>query len=352
MLPGQKYKLGQVVWETTLRCNLKCLHCGSSAGKARSNELSTDEAIQLCKDLSKLNAQEICLMGGEPFLRKDWYIIGKQIRDLDMKLLIISNGYNINKDIISKLVTLDPHSVSTSLDGSTAKTHDYIRGVKGSFDKVMEYISLSKQADLPTTVITTVSKLNFKELPEIRDFLLNKKIAWQIQVATPEGRFTNKYALSKEEYYSVALFIASMKKKYSSKEMPVVGAHCFGYYSKFLPWLGLYQGWNGCQAGISLLSIKSNGDVIGCLSIPESKIEGNIRKKSIIDIWNDPNAFSYNRKFKVEDLGENCKGCKYGETCKGGCTGLSVGFTDKLHNHPYCFYKIEPELFKKQNQKN
>ena len=347
MPPKQKYRPGQVVWETTLRCNLKCKHCGSSAGKARPNELSTDEAIRLCKDLAELDTKEVCLMGGEPFLRKDWHIIAKKIIDLNMKLLVISNGYNINKDIISKLVKLEPHSVSTSLDGSTAKTHDYIRGVNGSFDKVLEYISLSKKADLPTTVITTVSKLNFKELPEIRDFLLNKQIAWQIQVATPEGRFTGKNALSKEEYYSVALFIASMKNKYSPKEIPVAAAHCFGYHSQHLPWLGLYPGWYGCQAGISVLSIKSNGDIIGCLSVPESEIEGNIRDRSIIEIWNDPKAFSYTRKFNVRDLGQNCKDCKYGVTCKGGCTGMSVGFTGKSHNHPYCFYKIEPELFQK-----
>jgi len=343
----QKYIPGQVVWETTLRCNLKCLHCGSSAGKARPNELTTKEALQLCNDLAELKTDGVCLMGGEPFLRKDWHIIAKQIKDLGMKLLFISNGYNISKEIISKLKELSPHSVSTSLDGAKAETHDYIRGVNGSFEKVMKYISLSKKENLPTTIITTVSKLNLKELPEIRDIILNKQIAWQIQIATPEGRFTNKFALSKEEYYSVALFIASMKKKYSVKELPVIGAHCFGYHSQHLPGLGLYQGWDGCQAGISILSIKSNGDVIGCLSTPEAYIEGNIRNKSIIEIWNDPNAFAYNRKFKVEKLGENCKDCKYGVTCKGGCLGMSYGFTNKPHNHPYCFYKIEPELLQK-----
>ena len=306
----QKYTPGQAVWETTLRCNLKCIHCGSSAGKARPNELSTKEAVQLCKDLSEINTQEVCLMGGEPFLREDWPIIAKQIKDLNMKLLFISNGYNINKDIISKLVKLDPHSVSTSLDGGIAETHDHIRGVKGSFDKVMEYISLSLEADLPSTVITTVSKLNFKELPKIRDFLLNKHIAWQIQVATPEGRFSKDYSLTKEEYYSVGLFIASIKKKYSPKELPVVGAHCFGYHSQYMPWLSLYPGWNGCQAGISILSIKSNGDVVGCLAIPNAKIEGNVREKKLKEIWNDPNAFAYNRKFKINELGENCIDCK------------------------------------------
>jgi radical SAM protein with 4Fe4S-binding SPASM domain len=341
----QTYTPVQVVWETTLRCNLKCLHCGSSAGKARSQELSTKEAVQLCKNLSEIHTQEVCLMGGEPFLRDDWHIIAKQIKELNMKLLIISNGYNNNKKIVSKLVKLDPYSVSTSLDGGTAKIHDYIRGVKGSFDKVMEYISLSLEADLPTTVITTVSKINFNELPKIRDFLLNKNIAWQIQTATPEGRFLKENALTNEEYYSVGLFIASIKNKYSTKELPVIGAHCFGYHSQYLPWLGLYSKWNGCQAGISTLSIKSNGDIVGCLAIPNANIEGNVRENSLKELWNDPNAFAYNRQFQINELGDNCKECKYGETCRGGCIGFSTGFTNTYYNHPYCFYKYESENF-------
>lgn len=330
-----------------MACNLKCSHCGSSAGKARPDELTTDEALNLVEDLAKLKTQDVCLMGGEPLIRRDWHIIAKKVKDLGMRLMIISNGYNINRDIISKLVDLQPHSVSTSLDGGIAETHDKIRGVKGSFDKVIDYIESSKGADLPTTVLTTVSKLNLKELPMIRDFLLNKSIAWQIQIATPAGRFPRELALSKEEYYSVALFIASMQEKYKKGELPLIGAHCLGYYSSHFPCLGLYPVWTGCQAGITVISIKSNGDIIGCLSEPNSRVEGNIRERSVIDIWNDPNAFSHNRRFDVKDLGENCKDCKHGQVCRGGCTGMSVGFTGKPHNHPYCFYKIEKELSEK-----
>ena len=335
----EKYVPSQVVWELTLKCNLKCLHCGSSAGRARKNELSTKEAIKLCKDLAEIDSKEVCFMGGEPFLRKDWYILGKEVKDLGMELLFISNGFMVNNDIISKLVKLEPYGVSTSLDGATAKTHDYIRGVKGSFKKVMNFISSSRKAGLPTTVITTVSKLNFKELPMIKDFLLEKNIAWQIQMATPEGRFPEKLMLSKEEFYSLGLFIASLHKKYSIRELPVIGAHCCGYYSNYIP-----ISWNGCQAGITILSIKSNGDAIGCLATPDEYIEDNIRNRSIVDIWNDPNSFAYNRKFKKEDLGENCKDCKYGEICKGGCMGVSTSLTGKLHNDPYCFYQIERVL--------
>jgi len=340
----KKYIPYQVVWETTLRCNLKCIHCGSAAGKARPVELTTEQGKKFIKDLTKIDTKEVCIMGGEPLLRKDWYELGKEVKNQGMEFLIISNGYLADSKIIEKFQKLDAYAVAYSLDGATPKTHDYIRGVKGSFEKVMNAISLTRKADLPTTVLTTVSKINYKELPAMKDTLLNKEIAWQIQVGTPAGRFGKKYTLSKEEYYTVAAYIASLKKKYSKKELPVIGAHNFGYHSDFLPCLGLYPEWTGCQAGLTILSIKSNGDVIGCLAAPKSCVEGNILKRGIVDIWNDPKAFSYNRKFSIKDLGENCKGCKYGNICKGGCLGMSTTFTGKLHNNPYCFYKIENEL--------
>jgi len=347
MSSDMKYIPGQAIWETTLRCNLKCLHCGSSAGEARSDELTTEEGLKLIKELAEINTREACMMGGEPFLRKDWFVLGKEISDNNIKLHFITNGYLVDEKIVSQLKKLEPRSLTFSLDGAKAKTHDFIRGVEGSYDRVMRGISLAQQADIPVTLITTVSILNIKELPELRDFILNKNIAWQIQIAMPEGRFSENYALSKEEYYSVALFIASMKKKYSSKEMPVIGAHCIGYNSKHFPELGLYPNWNGCQAGIGAIGIKSNGDIIGCLAIQEdSYIEGNIRERSLADIWNDPKAFSYTRNFMVENLGENCTGCKYGAICKGGCMGMSFGFTKKPHNDSYCFYKIEDEILK------
>ncbi len=338
-----KYIPYQVVWETTLDCNLNCLHCGSKAGAARKNELTLEEGLKLIRDLKKIGAREICFMGGEPLVRKNWYELAKEVKKQGMEFLIITNAYGVNNDVMKKLISLNPYVVSTSLDGGTAETHDHIRGKKGSFDKVMELLDLSTKAKIPTTIITTVSKINVHELPLIKDIILNRFIAWQIQVATPHGRFLKKFALSKEEFYNLGKYIASLQKQYSKKELPVIGAHGLGYHSKIIPCLGLYPEFRGCQAGLTILSIMSNGDVVGCLASQDEYIEGNIRKRSIIDIWNDPKSFSYNRKWKKEFLGENCKDCKHGEVCRGGCIGMSIGLDGKPFNNSYCFYKIEKE---------
>ena len=58
--------------ELTLRCNLRCLHCGSTAGEPRKDELEAEEWIKLIEDLAQLGCREVCLLGGEPFLASGW----------------------------------------------------------------------------------------------------------------------------------------------------------------------------------------------------------------------------------------------------------------------------------------
>ncbi|HEX2966664.1 MAG TPA: SPASM domain-containing protein [Syntrophorhabdaceae bacterium] len=188
--------------------------------------------------------------------------------------------------------------------------------------------------------------MNISELSGIRDMLLDRNIAWQIQIAGSEGgRFPNKLLLDKEEFYSVGMFIAATREKYSLEQMPVVGADDLGFNSMMLNNVSFSPEWNGCHAGISVLGIQSNGDVKGCLSMADLPAEGNVRSANIYDIWNGNTTFSYSRKFDVSEAGENCINCIYVEKCKGGCNEMSLMRTGKLHNDPYCFYAIEKRLF-------
>ena len=68
------------VWEITLACNLRCGHCGATAGHARPDELSPAEALRLADDLAALPVLEVTLMGGELFLRPDWLAIAERLR--------------------------------------------------------------------------------------------------------------------------------------------------------------------------------------------------------------------------------------------------------------------------------
>ncbi len=328
------------VWEITLACNMNCKHCGSSAGFARQHELQTKECYKLCEDLAEANCQTVSLMGGEPFLKEDWDLIGGCVKDLGMNLALVSNGLLIPK-VIDKLVRLDLNVVGLSLDGMKP-VHDSIRK-EGSYDAVMRAIDLLRNNNIQTTIITTVTKTNFHELPLLRDLLKDKGVNWQIQVGSPFGNCARSIIIDEEEYYATAMFISSNHIKNKFAQMPVVGAHCYGYYSRLLP---IGRNWTGCTAGISTIGITSDGSIVGCLAMGNNQFfEGNVRERTFTEIWEDPHSFSYNRSFTKKDLGAFCQECYYWEKCKGGCNSLSIHLTQNLHNFPFCLRRIEKEKF-------
>jgi len=344
MYKDDVYTPSQVVWEITLKCNLKCFHCGSSAGDKRINELTTKESLKVCKELAEIGFKGIGLMGGEMFLRKDWDIIVKEIKKYGMAVSTVTNGFFKPEKIIPKLVKLEVDCVTVGFDG-TEKIHDEIRGVKGSFKKALGFIKAAKAAGLETNPITTVHKKNFHDIKNLAKLILDDEgLDWQVQEAVPIGRFSKKFSLSEAEVYTLGVFISALQKKYSKNR--VIGSHSLGFHSKHIPPLSWYPEWKGCYAGRSVLGIRSDGAVKGCEVLPDEYIEGYARERSIVDIWNDPNCFKYNRNFRKEDLGPDCIKCKYGESCKGGCMVRSVIMTGKEHNDPNCYYRIEGKLLK------
>ena len=87
--------LNYLFWECTLRCNLNCLHCGSDCSKESSSEdmpltdfLSALDTIELRSDNFT-----VVLTGGEPLLRNDIELCGREIRKRGMRWGMVSNGY-------------------------------------------------------------------------------------------------------------------------------------------------------------------------------------------------------------------------------------------------------------------
>ena len=63
--PNSNYLPRRGVFEATLRCNLRCNHCGSRAGRARPDELSTAECADLFTQLAELGNRCVEGLGDE-----------------------------------------------------------------------------------------------------------------------------------------------------------------------------------------------------------------------------------------------------------------------------------------------
>jgi radical SAM protein with 4Fe4S-binding SPASM domain len=337
---GQAPSLRCCVWELTLRCNLRCRHCGATAGRARADELSTGEALHVADELAALPADEVTLMGGELFLRPDWYAVAERLRAGGVGLVVFTNGTLLDAERIAQLRALEPRTIGTSLDGGCAAVHDDIRGRAGAFARTLAALDTLQAAGLRVAVITTLTRRNLYELPAIARLLAGRGIRWQIQCAGAGGeRLARQDLLTPLEFYFAACFIARMRAAYPWEVLPVIGAHDFGYCSARLPYLGMPgERWAGCPAGRTVLGIQSDGRVKACLSLPDDWVVGSLREMPLDELWNGETLAAWRRPAGRAGF---CVTCPHGAVCEGGCTGMALTYTGRRGDNPCCLYRLE-----------
>jgi radical SAM protein with 4Fe4S-binding SPASM domain len=116
----------------------------------------------------------------------------------------------------------------------------------------------------------------------------------------------------------------------------------FGYFPLDPALRFLHQTWHGCIAGRSLIGIRSNGDLLGCLSLGDGFIEGNLRQTSLRELWSSPTAFPRLRHKEYQLTGA-CAACPFASECRAGCTGIAQSATGDIGCNPYCIRAMETE---------
>ncbi len=343
--------LDNVVWEITLKCNAHCVHCGSAAGRDRPNNLTQEEIFRVCDELEEIGCRKVNLIGGEMFLHPLWKEIIISLRQKNIDVSIITNAICLNKE---KIEFLDKQGVSTigiSLDGATPEMHDKIRQVPGTYKHVFSLMKDLKNTKINLVAITTLNRFNILQLKHFADILPASFFhAWQLQIGAPFGRMAEDLSLNEMEYYVAGIFVACLQKKMAQSNFRVFGMHDFGYYSKLIPHeVNIYKkNWEGCPAGKHLLGLRSDGKVYGCLSAYDDKfIEGDIREKSLAEIWNSETLCSWNQRFNKHSALEGyCAECPYNISCCAGCTDIAFSYSGNVGNNPLCYHAIEQKYEK------
>lgn len=356
------------VWETTLACNLACRHCGSSAGKPRAHELDTDEALGVVDALAELGTREITFSGGEVFVRADWRALIARAREHGLERIIVSNGLAITREVADELARLEVGSVSLSVDGEPS-THDWLRplnksqastlsgpagpGDASSHEQISWAIANLRAAGVTVSAITQVSRVNLYELGTIHDFLVSHAIdGWQVQMTNPMGRSVREDGvprvpiLDSQDLCSLYDFIRSVQDE---GRVRCLAADCIGYYASDEPLLRSIERpndnfWQGCQAGMRVIGITSDGGVKGCLSMPDDYLEGNLRERSLREIWDGDHAFAYNREFTLDSLTRECGRCAFGKLCRAGCHSFAATAQGgDISRYDHCIRLAAPE---------
>ncbi|MBO7422438.1 MAG: radical SAM protein [Oscillospiraceae bacterium] len=313
----QKPFLRNLFLELTLQCNERCFHCGSSCTGEKQEQLSVEEykiILDQVKEDFDISHVFLCITGGEPLLRKDFFEILGYANQLGYHWGMTTNGTLITRDIAHKLAESGMRTVSVSIDG-LQETHDRLRGLPGGYERAMQGIrNLIDEGAFQTIQVTTVvNHQNISELDELFEIMDGIDIdSWRVINLEPIGRALQypEMMCTKEDY--IRLFDFIREKRTAGYPVEYGCSHFLGleYEREIRNWYWF------CGAGLTTASIMANGDIGACLDIerrPET-IQGNIRKDRFSDVWK--NRFKIFRKDLTENS-EYCKDCDYRSFCRG-----------------------------------
>jgi radical SAM protein with 4Fe4S-binding SPASM domain len=284
------------------------------------NELSLEEIKRVIDELKQLGAIRIFFTGGEPFIRPDILDILNYTDKNGFAIYISTNGTLVNLQTINHLKLLKHlRTFQVSIDG-LRKNHDSIRGVKGTFDRVINTIELAKRKlkNTKITIISTLMQENANEMDKLLKLAIKLKVDnFGIVTLYPIKRSIKVKDVSTLQKYKIF-------KKLSEiyiKERPRLNIGLLVPPSIIpQPLSELEYGGGYVCSFPSLLGIGADGEIAPCDGLLSRKelILGNIRRKSLNEIWNHP-LMKKLRKIKPKDVGGVCRKCKHLSFCMGGC---------------------------------
>jgi radical SAM protein with 4Fe4S-binding SPASM domain len=333
------------VWELTLRCDLACRHCGSRAGHARDDELTTAECLDLVAQLAELGTREVAVIGGEAYLRDDWLEIVSAITKHGMLATMTTGGRGMTRERAEGAARAGLFSCSVSIDGEE-ETHDRLRGVRGSHCAAFDALANLRAAGVAITVNTQINRLSMNELPRVFDRIAAAGArSWQLQLTVAMGRAVDEPEVLLQPYDLLELFpmLAETKRRADAAGIAMLAGNNVGYFG---PYETLLRGRTrkghstSCGAGRVTIGIEADGTIKGCPSLTTREwAGGNVREHKLREIWERAETLRYTRDRTVRDLWGYCATCYYADECRAGCTWTSDVLFGRPGNNPFCHHR-------------
>ena len=300
--------LRSVKIKVTARCNLRCVMCKYGKGWAPP-ELEGARFESLMQELADLGCRKVHFSGGEVLARRDFEGIAAHAATAGMKVALTSNLTLLTKDRAKALMRHKISSVSTSLDGGDAKTHERVRGVPGAFKKTldgMKYLARERARRNRRTRVRVnfvMMRQNFRSYPEVIRVAMEQGATeiHPMPVDTKSDELRLSKRLIREYNEQIAPRVLELRQHYGisttdafvypfgQHRLHVVqsadGHYAGGYYRK-----------NLCYAPYSHMFVAWNGDVFLCC-MTNGRIEplGNVGTQSAREVFMGP-AFEQIRR--------------------------------------------------------
>ena len=313
----QLHPLQQLFWESTLRCNVHCLHCGSDCSSSEvTPDMPAEDFLRVIDQSVTPHVDPhkvlIIISGGEPLMRADLAQVGKALKQRGYPWGMVTNGLAMTEKRFKELMASGLRSMAISFDGMK-DNHNWMRQHPLAFDGATRAIKLAAATpSLTWDVVTCVNQRTINQLDEMREYLWSIGVRnWRLITIDPMGRAAEnpELLLSPEQHRYLLDYIRDRRK-----EGLHISYSCEGFMPDYEGEIRDYL--FHCMAGISVASILIDGSISACTSIRGKYYQGNIYKDDFWDVWENRFESYRNREWMRKQ--EPCNNCKLFRYCEGG----------------------------------
>lgn len=354
-------------WETTKACGLACRHCRAEAiPQPQFGELTTEQGSKLIDDLRGFTPRSpvVVFTGGDPFMRSDLFYLAHRARTYGMPIgFAPSVTPLLTRDVAWRMHEMGAKTVSISLDGADAKTHDGVRGVAGHLRETEAAVRMLVDEGIPVQINTTVMRRNVEQLADIAALVAGWGASiWEVFFLIRMGRGSELQDLTPKENGDVAHFlydasrygfivrtvegpffrrVVAERRALEPTADPVFAAGLGALYRRLAARLRQDLGEPGdsraqsvgTRDGKGILFVSHDGDVYPAGFLPYKL--GNVRTDSIVDLYRDHPLL---RSIRAAEFTGRCGVCGFGDVCGGSRARAFAATGDPLGDDPACPY--------------
>ena len=327
--------------EITSRCNAACRYCYylNNDGVTYA-DLPTQRWLDLFRELAEGAVMRVCLQGGEPLLREDFFELVDAIVENRMRFSVLTNGSLLTPVVAGRLrETGRCDEVQVSLDGSVAAVHESLRG-PGTFAPALAAIRALQAADVPVTVRVTVHPGNVDDLANVARLLLDDLglPAFSTNAASAlgsAGKYGAEVLMTPLERLRAMRTLVELEGRYPGRIQanagPLADWQMFHAMEQArrdnapIPGRGALV---GCGCVFEKLAVRADGRYVPCVMLPTLTL-GEIGRDSLVKVWQQTTelqALRSRRDIRLDSLDE-CRDCPWVASCTGSCPGMAQALT-------------------------
>jgi len=297
----------------TYQCNLRCLRCELVHRPAHAKEegkklLSVPEVETAIDELASIGASGLGFTGGEPLVCPETLHYLKYAKERGLLTQLSTNGLLVNEEMTQALLDSRVDSVSMSIDGLDAATHDKLRNSEGSFEgtlRAMELLSRKRKEGKPRIIVVTVlCEANLHQIRQIAEMVLSHGADYFGLIPEHDSAL-----MAKGDKSCLALPSERIEEADRAIDEIIQMAGTTDQIDSSLPYLrGMKRCIRGqgmpfpCYAGSVTLALDCYGDIYPCFGLVQAGFEGpNIREISLRDYW---------RSKELKTLRRTLRGCR------------------------------------------